>query len=208
MGRKQFTFYRSFYEAILKIPEEKRWQVMEAVIRFALNLEEPEGLDDEQLMYFILAKPTLEASWRKAISGTIGGKNGHRGPAKKISKGEIENENEIELEIELETETETETEGFRAFWERYPVKVGRAAAWEAWECVCLNERDILSGLEDWILSKQWSMEGGRFIPKPEKFLEEGWWQQKPASVGVPYGASGRLGQAELQAIDKLFKEDK
>jgi hypothetical protein len=52
------------------------------------------------------------------------------------------------------------------------------------------------------------MEGGRFIPKPEKFLEEGWWQQKPASVGVPYGASGRLGQAELQAIDKLFKEDK
>ena len=202
MVRKQFTFYRSFYEAILKIPEEKRWQVMEAVIRFALNLEEPEGLDDEQLMYFILAKPTLEASWRKACAGSIG----KRGPAKKNNKGEIENEKE--LEIEFETETETETEGFRAFWERYPVKVGRAAAWEAWECVCLNERDILSGLEDWILSKQWSMEGGRFIPKPEKFLEEGWWQQKPASVGVPYGASGRLGQAELQAIDKLFKEDK
>lgn len=204
-GREQFTFYRSFYKAVMKLPKTRRLDMFLAIVRYGLDGEEPTELNDAQMGQFLLVKPNLDAAWRKAMAGAIGGKISKRGPAKKISKGEKENEKETETEIE----TETEDEGFRRFWALYPLKLGQLEAAQAYQtvCACHEENFILDGLKRWVDSAAWHREGGRFVPKPAKWLTEKWFLQTPAE-DVPMGASGHLGEAELEAIQRLLKEDR
>jgi hypothetical protein len=72
-GRKQFTFYRSYYEAVLMLPDTKRLGVWEALIAYALDHKMPQNLDPMQKMAFMLIKPTLDSGWDKAKAGQKGG---------------------------------------------------------------------------------------------------------------------------------------
>lgn len=101
---------------------------------------------------------------------------------------------------------------FTAFWDAYPKKHGREAAWEAWrklapspEVVAL----IMSNLEKWKCSGQWTEDGDRYIPKAVNFLsDEGYWKHAPAlpRSAVPTGASGELGVAEREAIQRVLAQ--
>ena len=198
MGREQFTFYRSYYDAVMKLQPSRRYKLFMAIVEYALDKVQPVGLDRGQEMAFLLVRPVLDAAWKRSKSGATGGKISRRGPAEKISKKEKEEE--------IENEIETESEGFLRFWQRYPVKLGRQEALAQWEPVCEEQDRILEGLELWRNSQQWKRENGRFIPKPEKWLKERWWRQSPKQV-LPMGASGHLGKAELEAIEEVMKED-
>lgn len=189
----------------MKLPKRKRWALVLAVMEYGLDMAEPMDLDDIQMGYFVLIKPVLDAAWKKAKSGAVGGKISRRGPAEKISKGEIEVETEVEKEIEKEIEAHAENEGFAAFWGRYPLKVGQEAAEAEWARVRDKKALIFSSLEDWKECQQWKEENGRFIPRADKWLREHWWEHRPAG-GIPKGASGVLGQAELDAIEKILME--
>lgn len=121
--REQFTFYRSFYEAIRSIKNQKeRLAIYDAIAAYALNEEEPK-LVDLPAAIFTLIRPTLDASKRKAENGKKGGKseasekqteskteanakqNGSKVEAKsKQIASEKENENEKEKEREIENE--------------------------------------------------------------------------------------------------------
>ena len=191
MKRNQFTFYRSFYEAVMTLPRSMRFRVVMAIVEYALDGVLPEGLSPAQSAQFILVRPVLESARKKAISGSAGGKISRRGAAEKISK--------------IEIEVEADTEGFAAFWQRYPKKLGKAQAMSAWVCVQQQKEEIMLGLEDWCNSESWHQQNGRFVPKPEKWLRERWWEQSPKQV-IPCGASGQLGQAELEAISRILEE--
>ena len=105
---------------------------------------------------------------------------------------------------------------FSAFWDAYPakngVKVGREAAWEAWRKLAPNPQyacQIVKNLQSWKLSGQWLEEGGRYIPSPDKFLASPQYRDAspaPAQKGIPKGASGELGKAELEAIRMILAE--
>ena len=69
---------------------------------------------------------------------------------------------------------------------------------------------IMTALEAWKKSGQWTDDGGRFIPGAAKFLGRGYWQTKPplpSKKEIPRGASGELGEAELEAIRRVLRED-
>lgn len=114
-GRKQFTFYRSFWEAVQTLPKKDRLPVLEAIISYALDGTVPQGLTTGQSAFFLLVKPNLDAARRKAESGKQGGSkkkanaskpqaNSKQTESKKEIENEIENENENEVEIEKENE--------------------------------------------------------------------------------------------------------
>ncbi|QRF55761.1 hypothetical protein [Variovorax paradoxus] len=81
---------------------------------------------------------------------------------------------------------------FDEFWKAYPNKVGKDAARKAFE-----KRKPARALLDAMLSaigmqrtsKQWTDDGGRYIPHPSTWLNEGRWQdegiQAPGSAGAP-----------------------
>lgn len=116
-GRGQFTFYRSFWEATKLIDKPAdRLCFLEAICAFALDEEERE-ITKAIAPSFLLVKPTLLSSAKKAKSGKAGGsrkqsaskteanaKQNEASPKQSAreKEGEIEKENEKEIEVEYE----------------------------------------------------------------------------------------------------------
>ena len=210
-ARKQFTFYRSYYEALRKLPEELRLGALEAVIGYALDGTEPDCLSDMQEMAFLLIKPTLDAGRKMAAGGAKGKpkKSSGKGRQKEGEK-EVEREDEKEKENENEIENETEDDslypaGFLEFWNLYPVKLGKDKAYDTWKRLRPDGQAVCDGVRKWRQTNQWKRSSGRFIPRAAKFLEERHYEQLPGDH-IPMGASGALGRAELEAIERVMAQ--
>ena len=203
-GRKQFTFYRSYLDGMYHFPREEWFGFLMAVIQYALDKKVDEELTETQAGMFKFVKPHLDSAWTKAENAS----HGLGTPKTKRKRNENKKENENENEKENEIETETEGEGFARFWERYPQKLGRDEAEAQWVCVRekYSEKLILDGLDSWIRSRNWTLEQGRYIPKADKWLREEWFLQTPEK-NPPCGALGELGEAEREAIRRMFAED-
>ena len=116
MERKQFTFYRSYLDAIRRLPKKEQGNIVIAICNYALDETIPSALSPIADTVFTLVKPTLDASRRKAEAGNCGGKT--KATAKQTasktqanvkqtaSEKEKEKEREKEGEIEIEKENE------------------------------------------------------------------------------------------------------
>lgn len=204
MKRNQFTFYRSFYEAVIKLPPEQHCALLLSVIEYALNKSVSQELKPAQEAVFIVIKANLDAAWEKAAKGVAGGRQKGLNAAEKNSKGNSKEKEKKKIKEKLKDKTETKGEGFPEFWERYPLKVAMEAARDEYVRVCEDKNLILSGLEAWRQSRQWALEDGRFVPRADKWLRERWWEQSPPGY-IPKGASGVLGKDEIDAINRLME---
>ena len=113
MERGQFTFYRSYYEAVKHLNKSDRAAVLMAICAYALDEELP-SLSGTPAAIFALVKPTLDTSRKKAESGKRGGEhetNGKQTASKPQANGkQIAREKEKEKENEKEGENEIENE--------------------------------------------------------------------------------------------------
>lgn len=78
MARDSFVFYRSFFEAIKRMPPEVQTEVYPALIEYALDGKEPKSLSDIAQGVFILVKPNIDASIARKENGKKFGKLGGR----------------------------------------------------------------------------------------------------------------------------------
>lgn len=110
-SRKQFTFYRSYYDAIRMLPKKDRADVLLAVCAYALDGEKPD-LNGTASAIFTLILPTLDVSRRKSENGSRGGKTKQTAskPQANSEQGENPSEKEKEKEGEIEIEKEVENE--------------------------------------------------------------------------------------------------
>lgn len=70
MHRKQFTFYRSFWESIRNLPTNKeKLQAFELLCSYALDYEEPDlsAVKSGAATVFTLARPVLETARNRAM---------------------------------------------------------------------------------------------------------------------------------------------
>ena len=96
---------------------------------------------------------------------------------------------------------------FDQFWSAYPKKINKQGALKAFEKVDVPVETLLAALENHKRSAQWVKDGGQFIPHPTTWLNQRRWEAElPEDNSIPKGASGKLGAAELEAIQRLFKE--
>ena len=124
--RNQFTFYKSYYDAIQELPKRDQSALILAICAYAIYETPPKGLSIAASTAFKLIKPTLDSGRRKAESGALGGQaNGKQSESKPKAndkqngsntqanrkQGETAREKEIEKEIEYEIEAEAEAEG-------------------------------------------------------------------------------------------------
>lgn len=78
---------------------------------------------------------------------------------------------------------------FDRFWDVYPKKVGKDAAWDAFKK--RNPGDDLTDamiavVQQQRASEQWRKDGGQYIPNPRTWLHQGRWQDEvPASRNGP-----------------------
>lgn len=78
----------------------------------------------------------------------------------------------------IEEKKKTYTDEFLAFYNSYPKRIGRDAAWKAWQ-KCNGNRpsieSILKTLSQQKQTEQWTKDGGQFIPNPATWLNQGRW---------------------------------
>lgn len=128
----------------------------------------------------------------------------------KCSRNPIQSESESESESNVRAARE---DLFDNFWQNYPKKVGKQAAQKAWDKLKPDEKlveTMLLALENQNKSAQWLKDGGQYIPNPATWLNQERWNDElpPATTnGVPKGASGQLGAAELEAIQRVLREN-
>lgn len=208
MIRNQFTFYRSYYDSLVELPDEEQAQTLLAIIRYAIYGTLPEKLSISGKIAFNLVKPTLDSSRKKAAAGRTGGcsdssasqsrksKNKSASPSGK-SKTEkcLSEPSKLDIDIDIERELdidigigETPASGtsreavFEQILSVYPAhRIGnREACIEAWNTVEIGqEKAVLDGLSKWKDSNQWEKDGGRFIPSLPRFLIEKVWTFQP-----------------------------
>ena len=101
---------------------------------------------------------------------------------------------------------------FERLWTAYPEdrRGGMQAALDAFRQEILSPEDAdeaMERLKDWKQSQQWNKDGGQYIPYLNNWLFRGIWKEKPTRMTVPTGASGELGEAELEAIRRILAQD-
>lgn len=72
-------------------------------------------------------------------------------------------------------------ERFNRFWTQYPRKVGKDAAWRAWQKRRPDDEltlSMLSALEWQIKQPQWLKDRGQYIPHPSTYITQGRWQDE------------------------------
>ena len=96
--RNQFTFYRSYFDAIQELNKKDQSAIILAVCAYAIYEIEPQGLSPTASTAFKLIRPTLDAGRKKAQSGKQGGSK------TKANGKQTTREKEVEKEIEVEVE--------------------------------------------------------------------------------------------------------
>ena len=213
--RNQFTFYRSYYDAIAALPKKEQAAIILAVCDYALYEREPEKLSPVGKTCFALIRPTLDSGRRKAASGKQGGKSGKQSASKSEANGkqsarEKEREKEREREIERENECKgfaAEANSFAAFFSAYPRQSYEDEARQAWAALDPDDLPaVLASLERWKGSENWAREGGRFIPSAAKWLSNGLWRDTPVAA-MPADGRRPLDSDELAAIAACMAEE-
>lgn len=105
-------------------------------------------------------------------------------------------ENIIKLEIPPVSPKCDGSDQFLAFWQEYPVKVGKPKALAAWNARKLDVDSVvvMAGLARWKSSKQWRKDGGEYIPHPTTFLNQRRWEDRPEPERSPVPFAPDLNQ--------------
>ena len=108
MEREQFTFYRSFWEAMKALPKKDQLPFVMAVCSYALD-GESKPLTGAPYASFLLVKPVLDKASKRASNGKQGGSKPKANRKQTESKTEA-NEKQTESQKEGEKERERERE--------------------------------------------------------------------------------------------------
>lgn len=109
MERGQFTFYRSFYDALKSLPKKDREPALMAICAYALDEETP-TLSGMPAVVFALIKPTLDSGRNKAANRLNKAKSNEEQNENKTKSNQKQNGKEREKEKENKKEREKESE--------------------------------------------------------------------------------------------------
>ena len=222
-GRNQFTFYRSFAEALRYIRKAAdRAKAYDAICDYALYGVEPdmESLPDSVALALSVIKPILDSGNRKASAGKQGGSKSKQTESKleaNASKPEANGKQEKEQGQEKEQDKEQmlytpaskpKQEAFEKFWTVYPKKVGKEAARKAFAKVKAPVDTLISAVEAQKTSAQWTKDNGQYIPNPATWLNQGRWEDVLDTVAPADPVGFAIGDREAAAIRAMQERAK
>ena len=99
---------------------------------------------------------------------------------------------------------------FAEFWLAYPKKVGKASCLKAWmklkPSAELFER-IMAALTSQKASEQWQREGGRFIPNPLTWINQGRWDDEPVGASAPVSQTSTGTSGILNKLREMYEAE-
>lgn len=225
--RKQFTFYVSFYETVIQFTRSAdREKFLMAIIEYALFEKEPEKLPEGCRAAFMSIKPILDKARKRAEAGKVGGSSSGKQPETNRKQNETNGKQpEANRKLEREGERDREGDGVRVreegeqtaskllekLWQEYPAhrRGSLQGLTDTAAMLSLTGDDVIKATENlaaWKNSRDWSKDDGQYVPGLTRYLTSGMWADKPRKTELPKGASGELGEAELEAIRRVLAE--
>ena len=111
----------------------------------------------------------------------------------RVDQSRPENKGDTPITPAAEKQPSAQERRFAEFWTAYPKKVGKKAAQKAWEKAKPDAElfeKIMQAVATAKTSEQWLREGGRFIPNPSTWINQGRWDDEP----LPPAGSGSYQQ--------------
>nr|DAG18150.1 MAG TPA: replisome organizer [Caudoviricetes sp.] len=235
--RDSVKIFRSFRDAAAMIGNsdlengvEIAYQFLMAVLDYGLDGKEPE-LTGAAASMWLLTKPNLDISIKKAEAGAKGGGTTQASDKQTASKPEANvkqtpstpeaNRKQTASKPQADIGIGNRDKGignrditpkapkgadFDVFWLNYPKKVGKDAARKAFSKVKVPVETLLSAIEQQKCSRQWQEDGGQYIPNPATWLNQGRWQDELPRPEKPGWEDGRrqLDADEAAAIRRMF----
>lgn len=132
--RESVVFYRSFYEAIRRLPAEQFKASALAILEYGLDGKEPET-DGIERTVFCMAKPQIDANNRRYENGTKGGrpKTKTNLTETKDNRDETKVEPKEKVKENVKEKENTYSCAFEALWSAYPRKKEKANAYKCYK---------------------------------------------------------------------------
>lgn len=228
---KVFRSYRDAAAAMAASTPENPQEGIENAYRFLMAILDY-GLDGTEhkltgpaAAMWMLAKPNLDASIKKAEAGAKGGSttqaNAKQTPSKpQAPANEPESKPQPEegsrkkevgsKDVGVSPQKPPKEAAFDLFWHAYPRKVGKDAARKAFSRVKVPVETLLTAIERQKCGRQWQENDGQYIPNPATWLNQGRWEDEVAPAVKPTwnGGNRSLDQDVTAAIRKMLAEDK
>lgn len=92
---------------------------------------------------------------------------------------------------------------FNTFWQAYPLKKAKQAAWKAWQKIKptteLFEK-IISAVDKAKRSEDWARDNGRYIPHPATWLNGGRWDDELTEVSPTTANTKKNGDTDTMGV--------
>lgn len=103
---------------------------------------------------------------------------------------------------------------FEEFWKLYPKKIAKPKAFKAFEKSCKTQEDhekIIASLREWVNSESWKKENGKWIPYPQKWLNEKYYESEVPLFSKPKGETTSIArtpsrQQQIDDENKFFEQ--
>jgi uncharacterized protein YdaU (DUF1376 family) len=126
------------------------------------------------------ARASAEARWAARKNANASKAHSKRNADDMLPNNPITQEPINPLPINSKKPTSTPLlDDFKIFWERYPKKVGKAAALKAWGKTKPDITKVLKTLAWQINCDQWKEKNGQFVPYPATWINQGRWDDEP-----------------------------
>lgn len=202
--KKSFLFYYDWCDIFEPLDNEKKGELITAIIDFVKSEKEPEFSDLALKIAFNVIRNTINRDvekynerclknaenikkrWKKNTNeyDCIGMNTNY---TDKDKKNDNDNDNDIDTDKDNNISFSTKTvcaysEDFLIFWKEYPKKVGKGEAFKQWKKAKLsegNKKDISVALKWQKKSDRWRSSNGRYIPNPATYISQRRWEDEP-----------------------------
>ena len=165
-----------------------------------------DSLPDAAAIAFEMIKPNLDASRRKAESGSKGGSSKQTASTeeanRKQEEAETKNKNKNKDKKKNKDKCLLDAGAFDSFWSAYPRKEGKQKAKEAFGKVEVPLEELLAALDQQKKSPQWTRDNGQYIPHPATWLNGKRWEDECDSTEEP---KRELCELEREAIRRMME---
>ena len=222
--KKSFLFYYDWCDIFEPLDNEKKGELITAIIDFVKSEKEPEFSDLALKIAFNVIRNTINRDvekynerclknaenikkrWKKNTNeyDCIGMNTNYTDKDKdkdKDNDNDNDNDNDIDNNISFSAKTAcVYSEDFLVFWKEYPKKVGKGEAFKQWKKAKLSQgdkKDILTALKWQKKSDRWRSSNGRYIPNPATYISQRRWEDEPSGVEPDYTDPSRYTDGDV-----------
>jgi hypothetical protein len=228
--RSHLKVYFDFEIKAKELTEEEKGRLLLAMLRYAKDGTEPEMIGNERFLFPVF-KEQIDEDIKAYETKVANGSRGGRPVMNREPEETEENRNKPEItEIAKKEERRKKKEEqekekeyiFDQFWAAYPRKEDKQRAKKEFFSLNPDEcllKTILTAIERWKATDQWTEDGGKYIPHPGTWLHNRRWEDEPPKAsGKPYGKTVIAQQYEQRSyageqetademIERLMREN-